>query len=609
MPRGRRTSYTRDNRGRFASSPGGGAPKRSTPASRRAATRAGNRLNRDNSGRISGIGRDGAAVRGGRLKTAQGNRRATQLASMRPAGFRAGTIAKGGRGVRGMVARSLAAARKERVGQRLPAAQRPGSLTSTLRGTLRTVAKADAARIRELEAITGAKIRPTAAGARAAGEAGARVRGAAKGGKVGATLRAGLRELAQSDARTAREMASIVRDATPKVAGAKGGKAIRGGRAALPGGKPAAAKQQPQKPSKKPANKAQRAYLAARSNARARGGDLQGPDARSRRMASSAAAVVKGMERRRSGAVPKAPADSPRARQQQRQAARAQRAVRNQRAAMAREADGPGSKASRSATVARRAQQIYAGKVDPKAKTKSRLTKTRDPEVLRKRIAKIKDNTARAAAKAAKASAKPAKPVNNKPKRSLAVRVAKADKADKKLKAQLKQAIASGNEKKIIELNFRRRRIDRFSETYNFADLKASRKALTPAKPTAPKRTRAARPAGTVAKPRGMRPGVLAGRRGANAKPSIPGFAPKDFERRASRAFYNTKNPKVKDRALALYKQMMDTSMTPLQVKKLMTTGKSYSTVKNKPKPARQRLSKGEREHRDMLALAGKLFR
>jgi hypothetical protein len=68
MPRGRRTSYTRDNNGRFAISPGGGAPKRSTPASRRAATRAGNRLNRDNSGRISGIGRNGATVRGGRLK-------------------------------------------------------------------------------------------------------------------------------------------------------------------------------------------------------------------------------------------------------------------------------------------------------------------------------------------------------------------------------------------------------------------------------------------------------------------------------------------------------------------------------------------------------------
>jgi len=293
MPRGRRTSYTRDNNGRFASSPGGGAPKRSTPATRRAATRAGNRLNRDNAGRISGIGRNGATVRGGRLKTAKGNRRATQLASMRPAGFRSGTIAKGGRGVRGSVARSLAAVRKAR----------------------------------------------------------------------------------------------------------------------MAAAKPEAAKQQPQRPSKKPTNKAQRAYLAARSNARDRNRDLRGADAGSRRMANSAAAVLRNMERRRSAAVPKAPADSPRARQQQRQLARSQRAGRNEQAAWAREADGPGSKASRSATVARRAQQIYAGKVDPKAKTKSRLTRTSNPEVLRKRIAKIKDNTARAAAKAAakaaKAAAKP----------------------------------------------------------------------------------------------------------------------------------------------------------------------------------------------------------
>jgi hypothetical protein len=35
--RGRRSSYVRDNSGRFASTPGGGPPKRSTPASRRAA--------------------------------------------------------------------------------------------------------------------------------------------------------------------------------------------------------------------------------------------------------------------------------------------------------------------------------------------------------------------------------------------------------------------------------------------------------------------------------------------------------------------------------------------------------------------------------------------
>lgn len=120
---------------------------------------------------------------------------------------------------------------------RLPAAQRPGSLTNTLGKTLRNLARADAARIREIESITGQKIRRTPAGAGAAKEAGARVRAVAKGGKVGPTLRAGLRELAQSDARSAREMASIVRDATPKLAGGKGGKAIRGGRPALPGGK------------------------------------------------------------------------------------------------------------------------------------------------------------------------------------------------------------------------------------------------------------------------------------------------------------------------------------------------------------------------------------
>jgi len=35
--RGKRSSYVRDNSGRFASTPGGGPPKRSTPASRRAA--------------------------------------------------------------------------------------------------------------------------------------------------------------------------------------------------------------------------------------------------------------------------------------------------------------------------------------------------------------------------------------------------------------------------------------------------------------------------------------------------------------------------------------------------------------------------------------------
>ena len=87
------------------------------------------------------------------------------------------------------------------------------------------------------------------------------------------------------------------------------------------------------------------------------------------------------------------------------QVGRERRATRNLNAAMKREAEGPGSKASRSASVAKRARAIYAGKVDPKQKTAARLTRTNNPEALRKRIKKIKDNNA---AKPARAAAKPA---------------------------------------------------------------------------------------------------------------------------------------------------------------------------------------------------------
>ena len=75
---------------------------------------------------------------------------------------------------------------------------------------------------------------------------------------------------------------------------------------------------------------------------------------------------------------------------------RALRARRNLQAAMARESDGPNSKASRSASVAKRAWDIYAGKVDPKVKTKARLTRSTDQEALRRRIKKQKDNTSAA---------------------------------------------------------------------------------------------------------------------------------------------------------------------------------------------------------------------
>lgn len=102
---------------------------------------------------------------------------------------------------------------------RPPAAARPGSMTSILRGTMQTLAKLDAQRIREIEAITGSKIKPTTqsrAQAKATG-ASARVRATAKRGNVTNTMRSALRELAQSDARTIREMGNIPKDATPKL--------------------------------------------------------------------------------------------------------------------------------------------------------------------------------------------------------------------------------------------------------------------------------------------------------------------------------------------------------------------------------------------------------
>ena len=106
MPRGsRRTSYVRDNRGRFASTPGGGAFKR-LPAKR--ASRGTNRLTRDNSGRITSVGGNGATARGGRLRTAAGNLRARQTDRLK--GAPQGVVSRGGK------ARGKVAAAKKPVG-------------------------------------------------------------------------------------------------------------------------------------------------------------------------------------------------------------------------------------------------------------------------------------------------------------------------------------------------------------------------------------------------------------------------------------------------------------------------------------------------------------
>jgi hypothetical protein len=75
-------TYKRDGNGRFAGgggSSGGGGNKR--PAAK-PVSRGVNRLTRDNAGKITSVGGSGATARGGRLKTAAGNKRAMQTAKV-----------------------------------------------------------------------------------------------------------------------------------------------------------------------------------------------------------------------------------------------------------------------------------------------------------------------------------------------------------------------------------------------------------------------------------------------------------------------------------------------------------------------------------------------
>ena len=124
-------TYKRDSRGRFA---GGGGSSGGRPKAK-AAPRGKNRLTRDNAGRITSVGGDGATARGGRLKTAAGGLRAKQTA--RIAG---GSRLKGGKGggrkgpgvttasVERRLARVAAASGKKKTGAK---AQRSASIRRT----------------------------------------------------------------------------------------------------------------------------------------------------------------------------------------------------------------------------------------------------------------------------------------------------------------------------------------------------------------------------------------------------------------------------------------------------------------------------------------------
>ena len=80
-------TYRRDSRGRFAS----GGSARSAPKTRvvtgaRAVSGGRNRLTRDNAGRITSVGGQGATARGGRLRTASGAKRGAVMVRMKGTG-------------------------------------------------------------------------------------------------------------------------------------------------------------------------------------------------------------------------------------------------------------------------------------------------------------------------------------------------------------------------------------------------------------------------------------------------------------------------------------------------------------------------------------------
>ena len=133
-------SYKRDSNGRFAGG-GGSSGGRSRPAAK-SVSRGTNRLTRDNAGKITGTG-NGATARGGRLRTAAGNQRATQTARIKgsPSGVMKGRVARNpvamGKAGAGKAAkpygRGVDAAKAERITGRLQRSPNYQAKTKRLR--------------------------------------------------------------------------------------------------------------------------------------------------------------------------------------------------------------------------------------------------------------------------------------------------------------------------------------------------------------------------------------------------------------------------------------------------------------------------------------------
>lgn len=188
-------SYRRDSRGRFSGGGGGGKPKATggTLGARSSLQRS-----RAKAAANPSPQQRGAVTRGTKkLATARAEARQSMPAGTRPGG----TIGK-----RPRADRVTETTVMPRGGSRPPG---QGPIATALRGTLRDLARLDAARIREVESITGMKV-----GRRSGSTATPKALPGTGGrsGKVSDALRGTLRQLAQSDARMIREMQQIMRE-------------------------------------------------------------------------------------------------------------------------------------------------------------------------------------------------------------------------------------------------------------------------------------------------------------------------------------------------------------------------------------------------------------
>jgi hypothetical protein len=293
------------------------------------------RYSRDNRGRFASGG-GGATARGGRLKTAAGNKRKTQ--TMQAGGAKAaGTIKgkvkrdPGAAGKAGKGKASVATAAKKRIAV-------PPLKTNTdlgRRGVVSMSARAKVRRSQNVKSLATEKGKGVLERIQGAG-----FRRGSRETKYNAPGSAGAKRIAKTAATQSRAKAFAQQQVYNK-----GGGAYRG--------------QRPE-------------FNWKRSRATAKPAAPKGTIGKPRGLKQRTVAK----------SAPSAAAIA--------QAGREKRATRNLNTAMKREGDGPNSKASRSASVAKRARAIYAGKVDPKQKTAARLTRTTNPEALRRRIKKQK---------------------------------------------------------------------------------------------------------------------------------------------------------------------------------------------------------------------------